>query len=29
VAFERAVDRLTESSATLAAEVSNGRHKDK
>ena len=29
VAFERAVDRLTERSATLAAEVSNGRHKDK
>ncbi len=29
VAFERAVDRLTERSATLAAEASNGRHKDK
>ena len=29
VAFERAVVRLTERSATLAAEISNGRHKDK
>ena len=29
VAFERAVDRLTERSATLAAEITNGRHKDK
>jgi DNA-binding MarR family transcriptional regulator len=28
-AFERAVNRLTERSATLSAEISNGRHKDK
>jgi DNA-binding MarR family transcriptional regulator len=29
VAFERAVDRLTERSTALAAEITNGRHKDK
>ena len=29
IAFERAVDRLTERSATLAAEFTNGRRKDK